>query len=928
MIPFITSLFLTTSLSSGTTPATGDLGDPYWVNVASLLDASTMANGTSVKNDQSRHQHAFTYTGSAAVSTGKFTFNGTTDYLTVSTARALWTPGTKMTVEVFGVTFASVAGTQALASVYNAAVGGRSWVLFYSAADGQLRFDTSSDGTAVTTTGVAWTPTVGVAYDVTVTWDGSFCRFYVNGTYLGKAATIASVRASQQALRIGCSFSAGAATNFFNGTITGFRLTRGKDRANAIEATWTSGRDTLATTYRYQQGTFDDTQWDRVVLLLSTTAGGTIFDASPYDWQILNTGGVSVDSVNEPIAGARSVSFSGSNYLTIDHDPILNLANEDFTMEGFVRHTDIGTGTNLEKAYLAKYQSTTGNREYRWWLQTSAAPDVIEFGESNISVSVTTTTVPAINTWAHVAVAKNGFNLRLLQGGAVSTTSTVTGTNTVSSRPLYIGSLDGASNYMIGQISELRITKNAARYTGAYTTPTATFPRGSQVTADQYWSSVMFQLSFTGTDGTTTFTDQSRFANAVVANNGAAVLSNKLELDGTNDYVTVAASEGQGVPAKAMTLEVFGLALDKKDAIQVIICLNNGAAGGRSWRLYISATNVLTFEVWDGAAWTVVASYAWTYTLAQSYNVAAAWDGSTLSLYIDGTRVATGTVTSFAYASTFIRIGSQGNGSGNEINFLDGRMSAIRFTRRFFRMTGATYTVPTLPLTTRQKGVADTFWDKVILYLAGEGVDASTSFRDLGPVDRIMTANGTAQNDTGITVATSPSVQLGADGTFVQAQYLTDSNIDVGTPDFTMEAYVYCTDVTQNNQLFARRRNSGQYVFALNAGNIEFSTFNGTTGTSRLSVASGMVNNTVYHLCIQRVGSTYYAYVDGVLKGSATSASGSITTNTTGILIGDSETDQATRFWRGSVNHARVTYGAARYNLAGFTPPSVPYPTI
>jgi hypothetical protein len=464
--------------------------------------------------------------------------------------------------------------------------------------------------------------------------------------------------------------------------------------------------------------------------------------------------------------------------------------------------------------------------------------------------------------------------------------------------------------------------------TTALVAPLPTAPSPITVTEDVYWSSVMLQNTFTGTDGSTTLTDQSRFALTMAANNGAAILSNKLELDGTNDYATASMSNGQGVPGSAFTLEFFGIAFDVRNTTQVIASLNNGASGGRSWRFYISSTNALTFQAWNGTAWTTIAQYVWDYATGTSYDLAVCWDGVTLRLYIDGVRVGFGNVDTFASSSTFFRIGSEGNGSGSEINLMNGRMAALRFTRGVARGTGATYTRHALPLPTTQATTTDSLWPQVVLYVAGEGADGNTKFRDRGPVDRTMSVAGTAQNDTGISVNGTPSILLGADGTYVLAQYISDLDIAATTPDFCMEAYVRCTDVSQNNQLFGRRRDSGQFIFSLNAGNLEFTTFNGTTGTNRISAASGMVNNTVYHMCVQRSGSTYYVYVDGVLKGSVTSGSGTVSTNTTGLLIGDSETNQTARYWRGSVNHARITIGATRYTLSGFTPPSVPYPTI
>lgn len=220
----------------------------------------------------------------------------------------------------------------------------------------------------------------------------------------------------------------------------------------------------------------------------------------------------------------------------------------------------------------------------------------------------------------------------------------------------------------------------------------------------------------------------------------------------------------------------------------------------------------------------------------------------------------------------------------------------------------------------------DPYWDYVAFLMYGEGADNSTTFIDHSRFARTATAVGGAVNDTDVTVGTSPSILLGADGRHVRRDHGHELNINSDVPDFCMEAYVYCTDVTQNNQIFGRRRNSDNYLMAIVNNVLNFSTFNGTTGTTKLNVAAGMSNNTVHHVAVIRVGTTYYGFVDGVLKGSNTSATGQ-GVSTTALYIGESESDQAARFWRGNVNWLRLTIGKQRYDVAGFTPPPLPIVT-
>lgn len=224
--------------------------------------------------------------------------------------------------------------------------------------------------------------------------------------------------------------------------------------------------------------------------------------------------------------------------------------------------------------------------------------------------------------------------------------------------------------------------------------------------------------------------------------------------------------------------------------------------------------------------------------------------------------------------------------------------------------------------------MSDPYFDYVAFLMYGEGADGSTTFTDRSQYGRTATAVGSAQMDTDISVGGTPSILLGADGTHVRRTYGPELNITGATgPDFCMEAYVRITNLSLNqNQIFGRRRNSDNYLMAVDATNLVFTTYSGTSGTVRLSVAHGMSNNTVYHVCVIRVGTTYYGFVDGVLKGSNTQAS-SAGISTTDLYLGESEDNQTGRYFAGSINWARITIGVSRYSTSGFTPPSTPLAT-
>lgn len=102
----------------------------------------------------------------------------------------------------------------------------------------------------------------------------------------------------------------------------------------------------------------------------------------------------------------------------------------------------------------------------------------------------------------------------------------------------------------------------------------------------------------------------------------------------------------------------------------------------------------------------------------------------------------------------------------------------------------------------------------------------------------------------------------------------------------------------------------------------------GTTVTQSLSIRSSVAvtDGSKHHLAVVRQGSTYTLYVDGVSRGTATSAS-SNNAPTYGFYLGSSVSSgsPSTQFY-GYLRNVRV-WNFAKYT-AGFTVPAIAYPTI
>jgi hypothetical protein len=143
----------------------------------------------------------------------------------------------------------------------------------------------------------------------------------------------------------------------------------------------------------------------------------------------------------------------------------------DFTIETWLY---LGA-TNSSTAYIiARSQHGVGSD---WYFGTTSTNQIqfymLTGGAGNI---VTSTGTLVLNTWNHIAVARSGTTVRLFINGAIDgTLSSYTGVLTTSYGPTVISNASNntGSHYLTGYVTDLRVTKGYARYTGAFTPPTA-----------------------------------------------------------------------------------------------------------------------------------------------------------------------------------------------------------------------------------------------------------------------------------------------------------------------------------------------------------------------------------------------------------------------------------------------------------------------
>ena len=199
-------------------------------------------------------------------------------------------------------------------------------------------------------------------------------------------------------------------------------------------------------------------------LLLNCTNGG-IYDSAAKN--VLETVGNAQVSTTQAKWGTTSMGFDGTgDYLFAPPSEQFNITGGAYTVEMWINFAST-SGTNIICGFNGK--GTTGSWQLLldsgtlYWQQRGSAVNQTSYSWS-----------PSTSTWYHVAVTWDGTTLRIFVNGTSVATNTSSPAFSTTQNGINIG---GASDgYSInGYIDDFRITKYA-RYTSAFTAPTAAFP--------------------------------------------------------------------------------------------------------------------------------------------------------------------------------------------------------------------------------------------------------------------------------------------------------------------------------------------------------------------------------------------------------------------------------------------------------------------
>jgi hypothetical protein len=250
------------------------------------------------------------------------------------------------------------------------------------------------------------------------------------------------------------------------------------DSANGLKGTGKTAIRVSGVTGTIQAGqTFTYYDTDNVTVLATGVIDSVDADGKFYITGNLTgleeaqaRGGKEVTRYQNPVTdtgikkyGSSSLQLDGTeDYLGIASNDDFGFGTDDYTVEGWFYFDDV-TGTKGLLDFRAGADTDVG-----LYLNLNAGqPDVYLNGSSVL----TSATALSTGTWYHIAVSREGTALKLFVDGIVKDTATDS-TNMGTAKPLIIGSKwSGLSEYLDGNIDEVRVVKGEAKYTVAFAPP-------------------------------------------------------------------------------------------------------------------------------------------------------------------------------------------------------------------------------------------------------------------------------------------------------------------------------------------------------------------------------------------------------------------------------------------------------------------------
>ena len=641
-----------------------------------------------------------------------------------------------------------------------------------------------------------------------------------------------------------------------------------------------------------------DAQFNYVTMLLhgdgtNGAQNNTFLDSSTNNFTITRNGNTTQGSFS-PYGSNWSNYFSGSNNLNLDNNTALQMSTGNFTIEFWLNFSGL---SNYQTIFSKGYTSASGGL----LIQTNTGTGTLLVYAAG-SVVITASSASTVGTWNHYALVRNSGTLTLyLNGTSVGSASNSTDFNNTGDLNISFG----GGYYFYGNMSNLRVVKGTAVYTGSFTpstTPLTAITNTQLLTCQSNRfvdnSTNALTINSTGSPSVQRFNPfgtSTAYSTSVIGGSGY--------FDGSGDYLQCAYNSAFALGSSDFTIEAWVNTTDTTSSYPSIIGRWQ-SAGNACWDFRPRSTDIGNFFVFvyttNGTtplsvnSNTVINDGAW-------HHLVAVRSGNNFALFVDGVRKATASftgITIFNSTSAPLYVGYDPYGS----TYYTGYQSNTRLVNgtAVYDPTQTTLTVPTAPLT----AVTNTAF---LANFTNGAIFDNAMMNDLETVGNAQISTSVKKYGTG---------SLAFDGTGDWLRLLTTPNITLGSGNFTFEGWLYLNTVSGAQIIFDQRPASTQGVYPVLYMDGATMTWY-INGTARIT-SSSLSASTWYHFAISRSSGSTKLFINGTQSGSTyTDANNYLASRS---YLGISAVDE-TGGLNGYIDDLRITNGYARYT-ATFTPPT------
>jgi hypothetical protein len=633
----------------------------------------------------------------------------------------------------------------------------------------------------------------------------------------------------------------------------------------------------------------------------SSTVTNFNADASTNNFNVAINGDARSNNFTPYQAGYYSNYFASGAYIRAGTSANLALGSGAWTCESWVFPTSFTTTAGP----IWDFRNAGG------YISTAPLIHFNTTGTVQYQSTLTSTTAVSLNTWSHIAIVRNGTTVTIYINGVAS--GTVTDSTTMTNTYCCIGAVNDApsSYYLTAYVSNARLVVGTAVYTAAFTPTTSplTAISGTQFLSCQSNrfidnSSNAFTITVNGSPQVSPA--QPFTLPSSVATYGSGYF------DGSGDYLSAPTSSAYQFGSGDFTLECWAY---MTGASQQFL-FAQWSTPNRSWVFLIrSSGTVLSFAYSTTGSNETSIDISITAQPGRWAHFAAVRNGNTLTLYMNGVAVGTGSMTGVTLYSATQAVEIGRNPEATTTWNFNGYMTDARVVKGTAVYT-TTFTPPTSPLT----AISGTS----LLTTQYNGGGNNNGFKDSSQNNFVITRNGNTTQGTFTPYSADWSNYFDGDGDGLTSAV--SAGFAFGTGDFTYEAWYYSLDTgsSQRGMFDTRVTSSSTAGVLMREDSSGFLVY--VNGTTLFSV-SGRVANTWQHIALVRQGSTIRFYINGVQSTSATSSQNFTDPNCR--ISGFIDTQASPYGYFGYISNARVVKGTCLYpSGTTFTPSITPLTAI